>query len=120
MKLNAAKTKALTNMRAAGKDTKVRCSSCQSKSLLSQGLVSTIALLRVMVWKLASHWECLLLCSGPDADAVQIALDEPRIMSLDDALEYINEDELVEVRQARQASLLLNGWELWVPYRVHH
>ncbi|GFH23063.1 Tr-type G domain-containing protein, partial [Haematococcus lacustris] len=26
-----------------------------------------------------------------------VGLDEPRIMSLDDALEYINDDELVEV-----------------------
>ncbi|KAJ9515413.1 hypothetical protein QJQ45_016409 [Haematococcus lacustris] len=48
LKINICKAKALTNMRAAGKDHKV-------------------------------------------------GLDEPRIMSLDDALEYINDDELVEV-----------------------
>lgn len=29
---------------------------------------------------------------------IKVGLDEPRIMSLDDALEFINDDELVEVR----------------------
>ncbi|KAG2434942.1 hypothetical protein HYH02_012139 [Chlamydomonas schloesseri] len=48
LKVNVCKTKALTNMRAAGKDTKV-------------------------------------------------GLDEPRTMGLDDSLEYINDDEQVEV-----------------------
>lgn len=48
LKINVCKTKALTNMRAAGKE-------------------------------------------------IKVGLDEPRNMSLDDALEYINDDELVEV-----------------------
>lgn len=45
-------------------------------------------------------WFCLpitlfVLCSaGKD---IKVGLDEPRNMSLDDALEYINDDELVEV-----------------------
>lgn len=31
---------------------------------------------------------------------VQVGLDEPRTMGLDDSLEYINDDEQVEVRRS--------------------
>ncbi len=44
---------------------------------------------------------CVTTSSTPPCSAskeIKVGLDEPRIMSLDDALEYINDDELVEVR----------------------
>ena len=37
-----------------------------------------------------------LPCHSAGKD-IKVGLDEPRIMSLDDALEYINDDEQVEV-----------------------
>ncbi len=37
----------------------------------------------------------------------QVGLDEPRFMGLDDSLEYINDDEQVEVRILQRLRLLL-------------
>ena len=44
---------------------------------------------------------------------IKTGLDEPRIMSLDDALEYINDDELVEVGAlGRGGALVPAGFRL--------
>jgi predicted membrane GTPase involved in stress response len=41
---------------------------------------------------------CVCVCASHSAGKdIKVGLDEPRNMSLDDALEYINDDELVEV-----------------------
>lgn len=42
-------------------------------------------------------WRCPCLADCSAGKDTKVGLDEPRNMSLDDALEYINDDEQVEV-----------------------
>jgi hypothetical protein len=107
LKINVCKQKALTNMRAANKEVRNSCCGGQPAVLSCQlercpgRCTAGPALARGARAAPPAARRRGRLTRSPRLPRlhlqVKTVLDEPRIMGMDDALEYINDDELVEV-----------------------